>query len=303
MMTMTTQWTMNMKTSNIDIALIQHSFKGNKQDTIDCTIDLIKKAASSGANLVCLQELHTTEYFCQSENVEFFKYAESFGDDVNLFSNVAKDNSVVLVSSLFEKRAKGLYHNTSVVFDKDGSIKGRYRKMHIPDDPNFYEKFYFTIGDNDFKPIETSLGKIGVLICWDQWYPEAARLMALSGAEILIYPTAIGFDRSDSNEEQQRQLEAWIGIQRGHAIANGVFVAAINRVGFESFGDGGIDFWGNSFVFGPQGELLAKAKNNQDEIIQTTIDMDRISQVRNIWPFLRDRRIEFYSDITKRYID
>ena len=289
--------------NNINIALIQHSFKKNKQDTIKCTIDLIQKAAKNGANLVCLQELHTTEYFCQSENVEFFKYAESFNDDIECFSKVAKDNQVILVSSLFEKRAKGLYHNTSIVFDKDGIIAGKYRKMHIPDDPSFYEKFYFTIGDNEFKPIETSLGKIGVLICWDQWYPEAARLMALSGAEILIYPTAIGFDRSDSNDEKQRQLEAWIGIQRGHAIANGVFVAAINRVGFEAFGDSGIEFWGNSFIFGPQGELLAKAKSESDEIIQTTIDMDRISQVRNIWPFLRDRRIEFYSNITKRYID
>ncbi|RDU57617.1 carbon-nitrogen hydrolase [Helicobacter sp. MIT 99-5507] len=288
---------------SINIALIQHSFKNNKQDTINYTIDLIKKAANNGANLVCLQELHATEYFCQSENVEFFKYAESFNDDIECFSKIAKANKVVLISSLFEKRANGLYHNTSVVFDKDGSIAGKYRKMHIPDDPGFYEKFYFTIGDNEFKPIQTSIGKIGVLICWDQWYPEAARLMALGGAEILVYPTAIGFDRADSKEEQQRQLEAWIGIQRGHAIANGVFVAAINRVGFESFKDSGIEFWGNSFIFGPQGELIAKAGGKKDEIIQTTLDMDRISQVRNIWPFLRDRRIEFYSNITKRYID
>lgn len=289
--------------NNINIALIQHSFKQNKQDTIKCTTELIRKAAYNGANLVCLQELHTTEYFCQSENVEFFRYAESFDEDMQYFSKVARENQVVLVSSLFEKRAKGLYHNTSVIFEKDGSIAGKYRKMHIPDDPNFYEKFYFTIGDNEFRPIETSLGKIGVLICWDQWYPEAARLMALGGAEILIYPTAIGFDILDSDDEKQRQLEAWIAVQRGHAIANGVFVAAINRVGFEAFNDSGIDFWGNSFIFGPQGELLAKAKSKEDEVIQTTINMDRISQVRNIWPFLRDRRIEFYSNITKRYID
>ncbi len=289
--------------NNINIALIQHSFKQNKQDTIKCTTELIRKAAYNGANLVCLQELHTTEYFCQSENVEFFRYAESFDEDMQYFSKVARENQVVLVSSLFEKRAKGLYHNTSVIFEKDGSIAGKYRKMHIPDDPSFYEKFYFTIGDNEFRPIETSLGKIGVLICWDQWYPEAARLMALGGAEILIYPTAIGFDRLDSDDEKQRQLEAWIAVQRGHAIANGVFVAAINRVGFEAFNDSGIDFWGNSFIFGPQGELLAKAKSKEDEVIQTTINMDRISQVRNIWPFLRDRRIEFYSNITKRYID
>ena len=288
---------------SINIALIQHSFKKNKQDTIDCTKDLIKKAAKNKADLVCLQELHTREYFCQSENVDFFEYAESFDDDIEIFSNIAKEHKIILVSSLFEKRAKGLYHNTSVVFDKDGTIAGKYRKMHIPDDPRFYEKFYFTIGDNEFKPIQTSLGKIGVLICWDQWFPEAARLMALGGAEILIYPTAIGFDKADSKEEQQRQLEAWIGVQRGHAIANGVFVAAINRVGFESFGDGGIEFWGNSFVIGPQGEILSIAKSNKDEIILATLDMDRIKKVRDIWPFLRDRRIEFYSNITKRYID
>ena len=288
---------------SINIALIQHSIKKNKKDTIDCTKSLIKKAANAKADLVCLQELHTTEYFCQSENVAFFKYAESFNDDIEIFSNIAKQHKIVLVSSLFEKRTNGLYHNTSVVFDKDGSIAGKYRKMHIPDDPGFYEKFYFTIGDNEFKPIQTSLGKIGVLICWDQWYPEAARLMALGGAEILIYPTAIGFDRTDLKEEKQRQLEAWVAVQRGHAIANGVFVAAINRVGFEAFGDSGIEFWGNSFIFGPQGELIIKAKSNKDEIIQTTLDMQRISQVRNIWPFLRDRRIEFYSNITKRYID
>ena len=270
---------------SINIALIQHSFKKNKQDTIDCTKDLIKKAAKNKADLVCLQELHTREYFCQSENVDFFEYAESFDDDIEIFSNIAKEHKIILVSSLFEKRAKGLYHNTSVVFDKDGTIAGKYRKMHIPDDPRFYEKFYFTIGDNEFKPIQTSLGKIGVLICWDQWFPEAARLMALGGAEILIYPTAIGFDKADSKEEQQRQLEAWIGVQRGHAIANGVFVAAINRVGFESFGDGGLEFWGNSFVIGPQGEILSIAKSNKDEIILATLDMDRIKKVRDIWPF------------------
>ena len=292
-----------MMMKSISIALVQHSFKGDKQSTIDCTIDLIKRAAKNGADLVCLQELHTLRYFCQSENVEFFKYAESFGDEVAYFAKIARDCKIVLVTSLFEKRAKGLYHNTSVVFDKDGNIAGKYRKMHIPDDPRFYEKFYFTEGDNEFRPIKTSLGKIGVLICWDQWYPEAARLMALGGAEILIYPSAIGFDKEDSKDEQQRQLEAWIGVQRGHAIANGVFVAAINRVGYESFGEGGIEFWGNSFVFGPQGELLARAGGSGDEIVQTTLDMDRISEVRNIWSFLRDRRIEFYSDITKRYID
>lgn len=301
-MMMTTKMNKTKK-NNINVALIQHSFKGTKKSTIDCTIGMIKKAAENGADLVALEELHTSEYFCQSEDVAFFQYAESYDKEIEIFSKIAKENSIVLVTSLFEKRAKGLYHNTAVVFEKDGSIAGKYRKMHIPDDPAFYEKFYFTIGDNEFKPIETSLGKLGILICWDQWYPEAARLMALSGAEILIYPTAIGFDRSDTKEEKQRQLEAWIGIQKGHAIANGVFVMAINRVGFEKFGNGGIDFWGNSFIFGPQGETIAIAKTIEDEIIQAKINLERISQVRNIWPFLRDRRIEFYQNITKRYID
>lgn len=292
-----------IKKHNINLALIQHSFKGTKQDTIEYSSNMIKKAALNGADLVALQELHTSEYFCQSEDVRFFEYAQSYENEIKIFSNIAKENKIVLVSSLFEKRTKGLYHNTAVVFEKDGSIAGKYRKMHIPDDPSFYEKFYFTMGDIGFKPIETSLGKLGILICWDQWYPEAARLMALSGAEILIYPTAIGFDRNDTNDEQQRQIDAWIGVQRGHAIANGVFVAAINRVGFEHFGKSGIDFWGKSFIFGPQGEEISMAKTLDDEIIQASINFERISQVRNIWPFLRDRRIDFYGDLTKRYID
>ncbi len=287
----------------IELALIQHSFKGDKQSTIDFTLESIKKAAKNGANLIALQELHTSEYFCQSEDVAFFKYAESFEKEKAIFAKTAKKHKIVLVTSLFEKRAKGLYHNTAVVFDKDGSIAGSYRKMHIPDDPSFYEKFYFTQGDNDFKPIETSLGKIGVLICWDQWFPEAARLMALGGAEILIYPTAIGWDLNDSKIEQENQLNAWLGVQRGNAIANGIFVCAINRCGIERQGESAIKFWGNSFVFGPQGENIKIANNSKDEILYASIDLNRIAQVRNIWPFLRDRRIDYYHNLTKRFID
>lgn len=229
------------------LALIQQEFKQNKEKTIEKTCELIKQAAKEKAELVCLQELHQTQYFCQSENTDFFDLANDYEKDINFWSNVAKENKVVLVTSLFEKRSAGLYHNTSVVFEKDGSIAGKYRKMHIPDDPCFYEKFYFTPGDLGFEPIQTSVGKLGVLICWDQWYPEAARLMALKGAQILIYPTAIGWFDKDSKEEKQRQLEAWIGVQRGHAIANGLPVVSINRVGFEKDESGvedGIRFWG-----------------------------------------------------------
>ncbi|MGX3010154.1 carbon-nitrogen hydrolase [Helicobacter sp. 23-1044] len=290
----------------MELALIQHSFKG--EATNDFIAESIAKSAESGANLVALQELHSFEYFCQSENVEFFKYAESFESQKAFFAKLAKAHKVVLVTSLFEKRAMGLYHNTAVVFDKDGSIAGQYRKMHIPDDPSFYEKFYFTQGDNDFAPIKTTLGKIGVLICWDQWYPEAARLMALGGAEILIYPTAIGWDLSDSDDEKKRQLNAWIAVQRGHAIANGIFVCAINRHGIETQNlsnntQSAINFWGHSFAFGPQGEEIAMASADKDEILRICIDRRRISQVRNIWPFLRDRRIEYYHNLTKRFID
>lgn len=294
---------MNTKMKNINIALIQHSFKGNRNDTIECTRRLIRSASQGGANLVCLQELHTSEYFCQSEDVRCFRYADKFDEDISIFSNIAKEYGVVLVASLFEKRAAGLYHNTAVVFESDGSIAGKYRKMHIPDDPAYYEKFYFTPGDNEFQPIHTSIGKIGVLICWDQWYPEAARIMALSGADIIIYPTAIGYSNTEPKDEQSRQIAAWKTIQKSHAIANGIFVAAINRVGFEAFGDDGINFWGNSFIAGPQGEDIALAKTLDDEIIQATLDMNRISEVRNIWPFLRDRRIDYYQNITKRFID
>lgn len=288
------------------IALIQQKFHGTKEDTINKTIEMIKEAKLLGVELVCLQELHTTEYFCQSENTDNFDLAENFSEDKKTFAKVAKDEGVVLVTSLFEKRATGLYHNTSIVFDTDGSEAGMYRKMHIPDDPAFYEKFYFTEGDLGFKPIETSVGKLGVLICWDQWYPEAARLMALAGAEILIYPTAIGWFDEDEADEKERQLEAWITVQRGHAVANGLHVVAINRVGFEEDKSKvlrGIRFWGNSFVAGPQGEFLVRASSDKEEVIIVDIDKKRSEDVRRIWPFLRDRRICSYSDITKRFID
>ncbi len=288
------------------IALIQQKFHKTRKKTIQKTINMIKEAKLKGAKLVCLQELHTSEYFCQSEDVENFELAKNWQKNKRIFSKVAKDNEIVLVTSLFEERTAGLYHNTSVVFDSDGSEAGMYRKMHIPDDPAFYEKFYFTEGDLGFKPIQTSVGKLGILICWDQWYPEAARLMALAGAEILIYPTAIGWFDEDLKEEKERQLEAWVTIQRGHAIANGIPVIAINRVGFESDKSGvfdGIRFWGNSFVVGSQGEFLARGSDNKEEVIIVDIDKKRSEEVRRIWPFLRDRRICAYSNITKRFVD
>ncbi|TDJ81456.1 carbon-nitrogen hydrolase [Campylobacter volucris] len=288
------------------VALIQQKFHQNKKDTINKTCEFIKQAKKENAELVCLQELHQTQYFCQSENVDFFDLANDYEKDINFWSEVARENEIVLVTSLFEKRSAGLYHNTSVVFEKDGKLAGKYRKMHIPDDPCFYEKFYFTQGDLGFEPIKTSLGKLGVLVCWDQWYPEAARIMALKGAQILIYPTAIGWFDKDDKEEKQRQLNAWINIQRAHAIANGLPVVSINRVGFEKDESGvedGIRFWGNSFVFGAQGEELFMA-NNEDELCKVVdIDMKRCENVRRWWPFLRDRRIEFYGDLTKRFID
>ncbi|MBF7048076.1 carbon-nitrogen hydrolase [Campylobacter volucris] len=288
------------------VALIQQKFHRNKKDTINKTCEFIKQAKKENAELVCLQELHQTQYFCQSENVDFFDLANDYEKDILFWSDVARENEIVLVTSLFEKRSAGLYHNTSVVFEKDGKLAGKYRKMHIPDDPCFYEKFYFTQGDLGFEPIKTSLGKLGVLVCWDQWYPEAARIMALKGAQILIYPTAIGWFDKDDKEEKQRQLNAWINIQRAHAIANGLPVVSINRVGFEKDENGvedGIRFWGNSFVFGAQGEELFMA-NNEDELYKVVdIDMKRCENVRRWWPFLRDRRIEFYGDLTKRFID
>ena len=288
------------------VALLQQEFKGTKEATIAKTLELIAEAKKGGADLVVCQELHQTQYFCQSEDTNFFDHANDWQEDVAFWGRVAKENGVVLVTSLFEKRADGLYHNTAFVFERDGSVAGKYRKMHIPDDPGFYEKFYFTPGDIGFEPVETSLGKLGVLVCWDQWYPEAARLMALKGAKILIYPTAIGWFEGDSDDEKSRQLEAWVAVQRGHSVANGLPVVTVNRVGFEKDDSGvmdGIKFWGNSFVFGPQGEQLFRA-NSTDELCKIVeIDMKRSEEVRRIWPFLRDRRIDAYANITKRFID
>lgn len=288
------------------IALIQQKFHFTKEKTIEKTCEFIEQAAKQGAELVCLGELHQSEYFCQSENVDFFDLANDYEKDVQFWLSIAKKHGVVLLTSLFEKRSVGLYHNTAVVFEKDGSIAGKYRKMHIPDDPCFYEKFYFTPGDLGFEPINTSLGKLGVLVCWDQWYPEAARLMALKGAQILIYPTAIGWFDKDEKEEKQRQLGAWLGVQKGHAIANGLYTIAVNRVGFEEDKSGveeGIRFWGNSFVFGPQGEEICILDSENECIKLVDIDLQRSENVRRWWPFLRDRRIEYFGDLSKRFID
>jgi len=287
------------------VALVQKKYTVSKAYTIAKTVQDIKQAVDNGAELVVLQELHQNEYFCQSEDVKFFDYASSWEEDILFWSNIAKENGVVLVTSLFEKRTAGLYHNTAVVFEKDGSVAGKYRKMHIPDDPGFYEKFYFTPGDLGFEPIETSVGKLGLLICWDQWYPEAARLMTLKGADLLIYPTAIGWFDSDSKEEQARQLDSWIIIQRSHAIANGIPVLSCNRVGFEEDSSGvmeGIRFWGNSFVCDPQGKMIAQA-GTEEEILYAELDHNRTKEVRDIWPFLRDRRIDAYGNVLKRYCD
>lgn len=288
------------------VTLIQQKYYGSKEETVKVTSEKIKEASQNGAKLVVLQELHQNEYFCQSEDTAFFDYATGFDDDVKYWSSVAKENSVVLVTSLFEKRTAGLYHNTAVIFESDGSIAGKYRKMHIPDDPGFYEKFYFTPGDLGFEPIVTSVGKLGVLVCWDQWYPEAARIMTLKGADMLIYPTAIGWFDSDEFDEKERQKEAWITIQRSHAIANGIPVLSCNRVGFEEDSSGamdGIRFWGNSFITGAHGELLAHANNQDEVILYADIDNEHTKAVRDIWPFLRDRRIDAYDNILKRYCD
>ena len=267
----------------------------------------IKTLAGQGAELIVLQELHNTLYFCQTENVNRFDMAEPIpGPSTEYFGRLARELGVVIVTSLFERRAAGLYHNTAVVMERDGSIAGKYRKMHIPDDPAYYEKFYFTPGDIGFKPVDTSVGRLGVLVCWDQWYPEAARLMALQGAEILISPTAIGYESSDAEDEQQRQREAWTTVQRGHAVANGLPVVAVNRVGHEpdpSGMTGGIQFWGSSFVAGPQGEILYRASGNEEDCAVTDIDLKHSEQVRRWWPFLRDRRIDMYGDILRRFID
>lgn len=287
------------------VALIAHKFYGSKEETIRQTTKRIEEAAQNGANLVVLQELHQGSYFCQDENVAVFDEACDFESDVAYWAEVVREFKVVLVTSLFERRSAGLYHNTAVVFDSDGKEAGKYRKMHIPDDPNFYEKFYFTPGDLGFEPIDTSVGRLGVLVCWDQWYPEAARLMALKGAQILIYPTAIGWFDGDEEDEKSRQLEAWVAVQRGHAVANGLPVVTVNRVGFENAPDAksGIRFWGNSFVFGSQGEELFRS-NDCDEITSIVdIDLKRCEQVRRWWPFLRDRRIDAYEGLLKRFID
>lgn len=287
--------------------IIQQHNTADRKYNIQRLAEGIKALASEGAELIILQELHNSLYFCQVENVNNFDLAEPIpGPSTDFFGKLAKEYGVVIVTSLFEKRAAGLYHNTAVVIECDGTIAGKYRKMHIPDDPAYYEKFYFTPGDLGFHPIDTSVGRLGVLVCWDQWYPEAARLMALQGAEMLIYPTAIGFESSDDPAEQQRQREAWTTVQRGHAVANGLPVVAVNRVGHEtdpSGMTGGIDFWGSSFVAGPQGELLYRASDTEEERKVIDIDLAHSEQVRRWWPFLRDRRIDKYTDIVKRFID
>ena len=282
------------------IGLIQQHNTGNMADNRQRLGEKIKKLAHEGAELIVLQELHNGLYFCQTEDVNVFDQAESIpGPSTEFYGNLAKELGVVIVTSLFERRAPGLYHNTAVVMEKDGTIAGMYRKMHIPDDPGYYEKFYFTPGDLGFQPIDTSVGRLGVLVCWDQWYPEAARLMALQGAEMLIYPTAIGYDPNDTSEEQQRQRTAWQTVQRGHAVANGLPVVTVNRVGEED----GVPFWGTSFVAGPQGELLYEAPTSQEVETIVDVDMLRSEQVRRWWPFLRDRRIDAYNDILRRFID
>ncbi len=294
-----------MKKASLPVALIQEKNHGDAEANLAVIEARVGEAAKCGAKLVLLQELHNGAYFCQHESVEEFDLAEPIpGPSTERLSALAKQHGVVLVSSLFERRAAGLYHNTAVVFDADGSTAGKYRKMHIPDDPGFYEKFYFTPGDLGFMPIDTSVGRLGVLVCWDQWYPEAARLMALAGAELLLYPTAIGWDPSDAQDEKDRQRSAWLLSHRGHAVANGVPVLSCNRVGHEQspLDAAGIDFWGNSHILGPQGEFIAEA-GADPTILMAEIDMARSEHVRRIWPFLRDRRIDAYQDLLKRYRD
>ncbi|HET7931626.1 MAG TPA: carbon-nitrogen hydrolase [Rhodanobacteraceae bacterium] len=295
-----------MVTKTLKIALLQETDRGSVDANLDAIEAGLREAARAGAQLVLLQEIHNGPYFCQHESVDEFDRAETIpGASTARIGKLAAELQLVVVASLFERRVAGLYHNTAVVFDRSAEIAGRYRKMHIPDDPAYYEKFYFTPGDLGFHPIDTSLGKLGVLVCWDQWYPEAARLMALAGAEILLYPTAIGWDPADADDEKARQREAWITVQRGHAVANGLPLAACNRVGFEPSPDGGrgAQFWGSSFVAGPQGEMLAQAGTEQRELLVVDIDLARSESVRRIWPFLRDRRIDAYGDLTKRFRD
>lgn len=289
------------------VGILQQRFTEDVKANMRHIAEGIERLADDGAQLVVLQELHNSLYFCQTEDVDNFNLAEPVpGPSTEFYGGLARRFGVVIVTSLFEKRAAGLYHNTAVVMERDGSIAGKYRKMHIPDDPAYYEKFYFTPGDIGFHPIDTSVGRLGVLVCWDQWYPEAARLMALQGAEILVYPTAIGYADSDTPDEQERQREAWTTVQRGHAVANGLPVVTANRVGFEPDPSGqtkGISFWGSSMAVGPQGEMLWRAGRDEEESVVIDIDMSRCEQVRRWWPFLRDRRIEEYGDILKRFVD
>lgn len=291
----------------LKVGIVQHSFLEDVDTNRASNLTAIENLASEGAKLIVLSELHDSLYFCQTENVANFRYAEEIPSEfTEFYSQAAADNNVVLVTSMFERRAAGLYHNTALVFDTDGRLCGKYRKMHIPDDPGFYEKFYFTPGDIGFLPIETSVGKLGVLVCWDQWYPEAARLMALRGAEMLIYPTAIGWNPDDTDAERKRQRDAWITIQRSHAVANGVPVISVNRNGFEEDPSGqtsGIDFWGSSFVAGPQGEILYMAPENASAEVCVDVPLQHSENVRQWWPFLRDRRIDAYDDLTARYLD
>ena len=294
-----------MKTKTLPVALVQERNQGDADANLSLIEQRVAEAAKSGARLVLLQELHNGPYFCQHESVTEFDLAEPIpGPSTERLGRLAKRHGVVLVSSLFERRAAGLYHNTAVVFDADGSVAGKYRKMHIPDDPGFYEKFYFTPGDLGFSPIDTSVGRLGVLVCWDQWYPEGARLMSLAGAELLLYPTAIGWDPDDDPAEKTRQRDAWVLSHRGHAVANGLPVLSCNRVGHEAspLGASGIDFWGNSHVLGPQGEFIAEA-GGEPTILLAEVDMQRSEHVRRIWPFLRDRRIDAYDGLLKRYLD
>ena len=289
------------------VGIIQKSCSDDVNGNRQSLAESIREAAARGAELVVLQELHNSLYFCQVENTDYFDLAEPIpGPSTDFYGRLARELGIVLVTSLFERRAAGLYHNTAVVFEKDGTIAGKYRKMHIPDDPAYYEKFYFTPGDLGFQPIATSVGRLGVQVCWDQWYPEGARLMALRGAELLIYPTAIGYESSDTKEEQERQREAWTTVQRGHAVANGLPVIAVNRTGFEPDPSGqtnGIQFWGSSFVVGPQGEFLYRASIDKEEVAVVEIDMQRCENVRRWWPFLRDRRIDEFAPLSQRYLD
>ena len=295
-----------MKNKNYNIALIQISLDATPEVNLKKCLEWIRKAAGQGANVVCLPELYSSFYFCQSENHDYFDLAEPLhNESYQAFSELAKELSVVLIVPFFERRASGLYHNSAYIIDTNGSEAGLYRKMHIPDDPSYYEKFYFTPGDIGFKAFDTKVGKIGTLICWDQWYPEGARITALQGAEVLFYPTAIGWHPHEKEQYGEKQYDAWRTVQRGHAVANGIFVAACNRVGFEKPVEtsAGIEFWGASFIAGPQGEILAQASHDQEEIIMAEIDHALMEDVRRNWPFLRDRRIDAYSDITKRFID